>query len=202
MCGESAEPGRGIRAQRPWPDFNLPSLENSLCLRFRVVRETYLKYGGNNPTLLSALLRLRSYQHNNSTESNRMTARLATRPTKAAVSTSLIDGKGLYTAQKPDDAAAGLVVLCALACGFVMFGFYMQTQQKQRSEPATAYLATISETKTRVPNPNDYSRHAGDEIINLPAGAAAKVQRALPGGAAKIRSPFKGGAYPGYAAPQ
>jgi hypothetical protein len=139
--------------------------------------------------------------------SNRMKTRRTTRPIKA----SLSDGKVLSIAQKPDDAAAGLLVLCALVCGSVIFGFYMQPQQKQRPGPAAEYLATSSAIEThrsltRAPNrssetgAHDYSRHAGDEITNPPA-RAAQAQRELPAGAAKIRPPFKTGAYPGYAAP-
>src|SRR5271166_3040216 len=121
-----------------------------------------------------------------------MKTRRATRPTKA----SLSDAKGLSTAQKPDDAAAGLLVLCTLACGFVLFGFYMQTQQMQRPGPAAAYFATSSAIKThrsltRAPNrssetgAHDYSRHAGDAITN-PLARAAQAQRAPPAGPAKI----------------
>ena len=134
-----------------------------------------------------------------------MKTRRATPLTKA----SLSDGKEVSTAQKPDDAAAGLLVLCALACGFVLFGFYMQ--QKQRPGPAAAYLATSSAVKThrsltRAPNrssetgAHDYSHHAGNEITN-PLARAAQAQRAPPAGPAKIRSRFKKGAYPEYAAP-
>ena len=147
-----------------------------------------------------------------------MKTRRATRPTKA----SLSDDKGLSTAQKPDDAAAGLLVLCALACGFVLFGFYMQTQQMQRPGPAAAYLATSSAIKThrsltRAPNRSsetgayDYSREAGNEITRKATQIVKPVHVVSPARATDVKriravgadshAPFAKGAYPGYAAP-
>jgi hypothetical protein len=147
-----------------------------------------------------------------------MKTRRATRPTKA----SLSDAKGLSTAQKPDDAAAGLLVLCALACGFVLFGFYMQTQQMQRPGPAAAYLATSSAIKThrsltRAPNRSsetgayDYSREAGNEITRKSTQIVKPVHVVSPARATEVKriravgadrhAPFAKAAYPGYAAP-
>ena len=101
--------------------------------------------------------------------------RAAARPRNVSEFTPLSHVRRLSTTEGPNDAAAGLLVLCALVCGSVMFGFYMQTQQTDRLGLAAAYGASPAETKTykslaRVANrssegrasANDDSREAGD----------------------------------------
>ena len=153
-----------------------------------------------------------------------MVPRAAARPRNVSGSTPLSHVKRLSTTERPRDAAGGLLVLCALVCGSVMFGFYMQTQQTHRLGLAAAYAATSTEMKThrslaraanrvseiRAPA-NDDSREAGNEITSKATQIVKPVHVVSPARAAKIKriravgadshAPFAKGAYSGYAAP-
>ena len=136
-----------------------------------------------------------------------MVPRAAARPRNVSGSTPLSHVKRLSTTERPSDAAGGLLVLCALVCGSVMFGFYMQTQQTHRLGLAAAYAAT---TEIRAPA-NDDSREAGNEITSKATQIVKPVHVVSPARAAEVKriravgadshAPFAKGAYPGYAAP-
>jgi hypothetical protein len=152
-----------------------------------------------------------------------MVPRAAARPRNVSGSTPLSHVKRLSTTERPSDAAGGLLVLCALVCGSVMFGFYMQTQQTHRLGLAAAYAATSAEMKThkslaraanrvseiRAPA-NDDSREAGNEITSKATQIVKPVHVVSPARAAEVKriravgadshAPFAKGAYPGYAA--
>jgi hypothetical protein len=85
--------------------------------------------------------------------------------------------KVLSTTEGSDDTAAGLLVLCALVCGLIMFRFYMQIGQTPRLGSAAAHWSTSAEVKTHrslvrasnrvseIPATKyGYSREAAEEI--------------------------------------
>ena len=56
--------------------------------------------------------------------------------------------KALSTTEGSDDTAAGLLVLCALVCGLIMFRFYMQIEQTPCLGLAAAHWSTSAGVKT------------------------------------------------------
>jgi hypothetical protein len=130
----------------------------------------------------------------------------------------------LSTTEGSDDTAAGLLVLCALVCGLIMFRFYMQIEQTPRLGLPAVHWSTSAEIKThrslaRASNrvsempatKYDYSREAADEItrrgsrIVKSAGSASSARAAwvkkVPAmEAVMAHTRFTKGAYPGYAA--
>ena len=145
-------------------------------------------------------------------------------PRKISEFTPLSHVKRLSTTERQGDAAGGLLLLCALVCGSVMFGFYMQTDQTHRLGLAAAYGASAAEAKThrplaRVANRSseirapakDHSREAGYEITGRGTQIVKPVHVVSPARAAQVKrvraveaeshAPFSKRAYPGYAAP-
>jgi hypothetical protein len=132
--------------------------------------------------------------------------------------------KVLSTTEGSDDTAAGLLVLCALVCGLIMFRFYMQIGQTPRLGSAAAHWSTSAEVKTHrslvrasnrvseIPATKyGYSREAAEEITrrgsqivksahSASSARAARVKRVPAMEAGRAHAPFTKGAYPGYAA--
>jgi hypothetical protein len=109
--------------------------------------------------------------------------------------------RGYLQAEETDDPTAGLLAVCALVCGFLVFGFY-KPMQPEPTGPAAYKAPLASLPVVRFANGGSAaprSRDAPDETT----GAIQKVEPAV----ALKRAPAKQhpGAYvatnPGYAAP-
>jgi hypothetical protein len=113
----------------------------------------------------------------------------------------------MRAAKSTEDAAAGMLAISALICGFAIFGLYMREQIKPTSTAVSSIRLAPAKNITHKPvkaiygTPStDYrqSRAAAPEIITHPI--AEDVKREAPKKAA-WRRPATQRAYPGYAVP-
>jgi hypothetical protein len=118
-------------------------------------------------------------------------------------------GKEVCATKPTQDAAAGLLAVCALVCGFVIFTFYLLPRETTHTVLAAAYNSPSAKlTGHRLPAENQQSDQ--DETVTranqlmkplrpLSPAAVPNVGRAPATRAARIRTPSIKRAYPGYA---
>jgi hypothetical protein len=119
-------------------------------------------------------------------------------------------GKEVCATKQTQDAAAGLLALCALVCGFVIFTCYVLPRETTHIDLATAYNSpSPNVARHRSPAKNQQSGQGetvtgANQVMKpvrpLGPAAAAHIGRA-PSRGARIRTLSIKRAYPGYGVP-
>jgi len=123
----------------------------------------------------------------------------------------LVYGNEVSGTHASEDAAAGLLALCALMLGLVVFAFYIQPARTAHTDLAATYTPTRPATtrdelrrSNEQPYPDKIPSRVNQNLKAAPplrAVPAADVRRGPARRVVRIRTPSNNRAYPGYGAP-